>query len=165
FGNKKVLAATALMIPLLPMVYLGTTNWTALVGVNFLSGMVWPGFSLSLGNYVFDVVPPAERAKGVAVYHTVNAAGAAVGAMLGSWLATIAPSQLAMMGFTVGLASNLPVVFFLSGACRLLVALTLLRTFRERRRVVAISSRAFMAELPLIKPLTLAIGFKAWRTR
>ena len=165
FGNKRVLAVTGLIIPLLPMLYLGTTNWMALVGVNFFSGMVWPGFALSLGNYVFDVVHPAERAKGVAVYHTVNAAGTALGAMLGSWLATIAPSQVVVLGFTLGLASSLPVVFFLSGACRLLVALTLLGTFRERRRVVAISRRAFMAELPLIKPLTVAIGIKAGRTR
>jgi MFS family permease len=164
FGNKRVLAVTGLMIPLLPMLYLGTTNWMALVGVNLLSGVIWPGFSLSLGNYVFDVVQPAERAKGVAVYHTVNAAGAALGAMLGSWLARIAPSQVVVWGGTLGLVSNLPVVFFLSGACRLLVALTLLGTFRERRRVVAISPRAFMAELPLIKPLTAAIGIKVGRT-
>jgi len=143
---------------LLPMLYLGTTNWMALVGVNLLAGVIWPGFSLSLGNYVFDVVQPAERAKGVAVYYTVNAAGAALGAMLGSWLATIAPSHIVLLGFTLGLASNLPVVFFLSGVSRLLVALTLLGTFRERRRVVAISPRAFMAELPLIKSLTVAIG-------
>ena len=165
FGNKRVLAVTGLMIPLLPMLYLGTTNWMVLVGVNLLSGVIWPGFSLSLGNYVFDVVQPAERAKGVAVYHTVNAAGAALGAMLGSGLATIVPSHIILAGFTLGLASNLPVVFFLSGASRLLVALTLLGTFRERRRVVAISPRAFMAELPLIKPLTVAIGMRAGRAR
>ena len=165
FGNKRVLAVTGLMIPLLPMLYLGTTNWMALVGVNLLSGVIWPGFSLSLGNYVFDVVQPAERAKGVAVYYTVNAAGAALGAMLGSWFATIAPSHIVLLGFTLGLASNLPVVFFLSGVSRLLVALTLLGTFRERRRVVAISPGAFMAELPLIKPLTVAIGSRGRRIR
>ncbi|WP_447978848.1 MFS transporter [Candidatus Nitrospira bockiana] len=157
FGNTKVLAVTGLLIPILPALYLFSSHWLALVAINFVSGMIWPGFSLSLGNYVFDVVQPADRPRGIAVYHAVNAGGAAVGATLGGWLATVAPSELLFFGRTVALVSNLPVVFLASGVLRLLVTLTLLKTFRERRRVTPITRLALVAELPIIRPVWAVI--------
>ena len=163
FGNKKVLALTGLIIPILPILYLFSSHWLMLVGINFLSGLIWPGFSLSLGNYVFDAVQPGDRTKGVAIYNTVNAIGAGIGAMLGSWLATVAPSQLFLFGLIWPLASNLPILFLLSGMLRLIVSLTLLNTFKERRRVTPISHRDLLGELPLIKPITVAIGSRIVR--
>ena len=103
FGNKNVLVVTGLAIPILPMLYLCSTNWMFLVAINFLSGTLWPGFSLSLQNYVFDIVRPEDRPKGVAVYHTVNAVGAGMGALLGGWLASVAPSPLLFFGITLPL--------------------------------------------------------------
>lgn len=163
FGNKKVLVLTGLIIPVLPILYLFSSNWLMLVGINFVSGLIWPGFSLSLGNYVFDAVQPGDRTKGVAIYNTVNAIGAGMGAMLGSWLATVAPSQLFLFGLILPLASNLPILFLVSGLLRLIVSLTLLNTFKERRRVTPISHRDLVGELPLIKPITVAIGSRIVR--
>jgi predicted MFS family arabinose efflux permease len=158
-----VLVLTGLIIPVLPILYLFSSNWLMLVGINFMSGLIWPGFSLSLGNYVFDAVQPGDRTKGVAIYNTVNAIGAGIGAMLGSWLATVAPSQLFLFGLILPLASNLPILFLVSGLLRLIVSLTLLNTFRERRRVTPISHRDLVSELPLIKPITVAIGSRILR--
>jgi MFS family permease len=163
YGNKKVLALTGLIIPILPVLYIFSSDWVMLVGINFLSGLIWPGFSLSLGNYVFDAVQPGDRTKGVAIYNTVNAIGAGIGAMLGSWLATMAPSQLLLFGLVLPLASNLPILFLTSGILRLMVSLTLLNTFKERRRVTPITHRDLMSELPLIKPIAAVIGGKLVR--
>jgi MFS family permease len=163
YGNKKVLVLTGLIIPILPVLYIFSSNWVMLVGINFLSGLIWPGFSLSLGNYVFDAVQPGDRTKGVAIYNTVNAIGAGIGAMLGSWLATVAPSQLVFFGLVLPLASNLPILFLASGILRLMVSLTLLNTFKERRRVTPITHRDLMSELPLIKPIATAIGARLVR--
>ena len=163
YGNKKVLVLTGLMIPVLPVLYIFSSDWVVLAGINFLSGLIWPGFSLSLGNYVFDAVQPGDRTKGVAIYNTVNAIGAGIGAMLGSWLATVAPSQLALFGLVLPLASNLPVLFLASGLLRLMVSLTFLNTFKERRRVTPITHRNLMSELPLIKPIAAALVAKLVR--
>lgn len=163
YGNKKVLVLTGLIIPILPVLYILSSNWALLVGINFLSGLIWPGFSLSLGNYVFDAVQPEDRTKGVATYNTVNAIGAGIGAMVGSWLATVAPSQLLLFGLILPLASNLPILFLASGILRLMVSLTLLNTFKERRRVTPITHRDLMSELPLIKPIATAIGTRLVR--
>jgi hypothetical protein len=80
------------------------------------------------------------------------------GALLGGWLATVAPSAIALPGLELRFASNLPVVFFLSGVLRLVVSLSLLRTFGETRQVERISHRELLGELPLVKPLTLMLG-------
>ncbi|MBI4400780.1 MAG: MFS transporter, partial [Nitrospirae bacterium] len=158
YGNKKLLVATGLLVPFLPMLYLISANFYFLIGVNFVGGVIWAGLSLGLQNYVFDVVRAEDRAKGVAVWNTVNAMGWFVGAMLGGWLATVTPSAIALPGLELRLVSNLPFVFFISGLLRLVVSLSLLRTFKEARTVEPISHRELFSELPLVKPLTDAIG-------
>jgi MFS family permease len=151
FGNKKMLVATGLLVPFIPMLYLFSTDVLFVTGVSFLGGVVWAGLALGLQNYIFDVVPAQDRAKGVAVCYTVNAAGWFLGAMAGSWLATIAPSTLSVGTWELALASNLPVVFFVSGVLRLGVSVALLKTFREGRTVRPITHRRLIAELPLVR--------------
>jgi MFS family permease len=168
YGNKKLMVVTGLAVPVLPMLYLLSTNLAFLVIVNLLGGIVWAGLALGLQNYVFDAVRAEDRAKGVAVWHTINAIGWFVGAMVGGWLATATPAEIHWAGVNVQLASNLPVVFFLSGLLRLIVSLTLLGTFGEARAVEAISHRQLLTKLPLVKPLSEAFGKRerggeAWR--
>jgi MFS family permease len=163
YGNKKVLVATGLLVPFLPMLYLAGTSLSFVATLNFFGGVIWAGLSLGLQNYVFDAVRPEDRAKGVAVWNTVNALGWFAGAMLGSWLAGLVPATIALPGLTLQFASNLPIVFFISGLLRLLVSLSLLRSFHEPRPVEPISHRELVTELPLIKPLTEAIGGLAAR--
>jgi hypothetical protein len=90
----------------------------------------------------------------VAVWNTVNAVGWFGGAMLGSWLATVAPSEVRLFSWHLELASNLPVVFFISGMLRLIVSLSLLGTFQERRTVESASSRELFRELLPLKTWT-----------
>lgn len=154
FGNKKLLVATGLMVPFLPMLYLVSTNFVYLLCVNFLGGTIWAGLALGLQNYVFDAVHAEDRAKGIAVWNTINAMGWFVGAMLGSWLATVVPADLTLAGVELHLASNLQAVFFISGMLRLIVSLGLLRTFHEARPVEPITHRQLVTELPFVKSLT-----------
>ncbi len=154
YGNKKLLVVTGLIVPFLPMLYLfGTSVWY-LVMVNFLGGMIWAGLTLGLQNYVFDTVHAEDRAKGVAVWSTINAMGWFVGAMLGGWLATVVPAQISLAGIEWSLTSNLQAVFFISGVLRLCVSMGLLRTFHEARPVEPITHRQLVTKLPFVKPLS-----------
>src|SRR5207247_11474133 len=107
YGNKRVLKVTGLLVPFLPMLYVLSTEFYSLIAVNFAGGVIWAGLSLGLQNYVFDAVRPEDRAKGVAVWNAVNALGWFLGAMIGSWLAAIVPSELGLLGWHLSLVSNL----------------------------------------------------------
>ncbi len=152
-GTKSVMVLTGFLVPVLPMLYIFSTSLYALVAINFFGGMVWAGLALGLQNYVFDAVRPEDRAKGVAVCSTVNALGWFLGAMIGSWLATVAPSTLTLGELNLVLASNLPVVFFVSGVLRLVVSVSFLGKFGEIRAVNPMGLRQWLIELPLLKSL------------
>lgn len=158
FGNKRILVINGFLVPFLPMCYLISTNLYFLLAVNFGGGIIWAGLSLSLQNYVFDAVRTEDRAKGVAIWNTVNAVGWFAGAMLGSWLAMVAPSDIRLLGVHLALASNLPVVFFISGMLRLIVSLSLLGTFQESRAVESASSRELFRELLPLKQWVRLFG-------
>jgi MFS family permease len=153
FGNKALLTFTGLIVAFLPMLYLLGTSWPFLVIVNFFGGVVWAGLGLGLNNYVFDAVRPADRAKAVAVSSTVTAIGWALGTLIGSWLIDTVPSTLQWGGWILQPVSNLPLLFFLSGTLRLIVAASLLRTFHEPREVEQRAHHRLLWELPLLKPL------------
>jgi MFS family permease len=153
FGNKALLAVTGLMVPFLPMLYLAGTNLVFLLFVNFMGGVIWGGLALGLQNYVFDAVRPEDRAKAVATYSAINALGWCLGALMGSWLVDTLPSRIDIGTFSLNLASNLPVVFFVSGILRLMVSASLLRTFHEARAVEQAPFTQLVWELPLLKPL------------
>ena len=153
FGNKALLSITGFTVPILPMLYLVSTNVGFLLAVNFLGGVIWAGLALGLQNYVFDSVRPEDRAKAVALYSTVNAIGWSVGALLGSWLVEHLPARIEWAGFILQPASNLPFVFFLSGVLRLLVSSSLLGTFHEARQVERVPRQQLLWELPLVKPV------------
>jgi MFS family permease len=154
FGNKALLSVTSFTVPVLPMLYLVSTDLFFLLLVNFLGGVVWAGLSLGLQNYVFDAVGPEDRATAVAVNSAVNAAGWSVGALLGSWLVETLPAGLELAGSSLPLASNLPLVFTVSGLLRLAVSAGLLGSFQEVRSVEQASLPRLLGELPLVKPLT-----------
>ena len=153
FGNKALLTITGFMVPFLPMLYLGGTNLVFLLFVNFFGGVTWGGLALGLQNYVFDAVKPEDRAKAVATYSTINAVGWCIGAFAGSWLVTTLPSRITLGRLSLELASNLPLVFFVSGVLRLAVSGSFLRSFHEARAVERAPFTKLVWELPLLKPL------------
>jgi MFS transporter len=160
YGNKAILRLTGFGVPLLPLLYLISDSYPFLLMVNFLGGATWAGLSLGLQNYVFDSVRPEERTRGVAVANAVNAGGWFLGAMAGSWLATVIPSEIYILGIAIQPASNLPFLFAISGILRLFVSLSLLGSFQEPRTVRLPERRHIVWELPLLKPL---VGLFPWR--
>lgn len=153
YGNKTILRLTGFGVPLLPILYLISDAYPFLLMVNFLGGATWAGLSLGLQNYVFDSLRPEERTRGVAVANAVNAGGWFLGAMVGSWLATVVPSQVQILGLVIHPASNLPFLFGISGILRFLVSFSLLHTFHEPRSLERPFQHHLVWELPLVKPL------------
>jgi len=160
YGNKALLTLTASAVPFLPMGYLLSEHYLFLLIVNFFGGVIWAGLSLGLQNYVFDSLRAEERTRGVALANAMNAVGWGLGALTGSWLATLIPAELSLGSWHLTPASNLPFLFCLSGGLRLVIAVSLLRTFAEPRNIVSPPQRHLVWELPFLKPLTALLPWR-----
>ncbi|MEW5756548.1 MAG: MFS transporter [Pseudomonadota bacterium] len=135
FGNRVILATTGLVIPLLPLLWLFSTDYAYLLLVQMLSGVVWAGFSLSAGNFIYDLVPSPKRATYVACHTVLMCVGVFAGALLGGYLGMVLPRELSIGDFHLEWHSALLGLFVISALARLAVALTFIPLLREVREV------------------------------
>jgi len=130
-GNLKVVKIASILMPIVPVLWLGSTNVVYLMAANMFSGFVWAGFSLSSVNYVYDSCDPAISHKQLAVFNGMDGLAGFLGFLLGGILVDKLP---VLFGF------QLRSIMVLSGIGRALVVLFLLRQLSEVRRVSAVST-------------------------
>jgi MFS family permease len=135
FGNRLILVTTGSMIPFLPLLWLVSGNFWYLIGVQVISGFAWAGFSLSAGNFLYDLIPGARRATAMAFHNVFVAIGVFLGGMLGALLSRVAPVEWDVAGLAFTLPSVLLLVFAASASLRILVAVLFLPRLREVRQV------------------------------
>ncbi len=152
-GNKKLLEISGLLLPFIPMLWLFTENFVTICLIQVVAGFVWAGFTLSMGNFIFDAVSPGKRAKCVAISNGMNAAGLFFGAVIGGFIDAAPPEIYTAGHMTVSFASNLPALFFISGLMRLVAGLALLKTFKEVRDVAPCTVRELIYRVSAIRPV------------
>ena len=96
----------------------------------------------------------------MALANAMNAVGWGSGALTGSWVATLMPATVSLGSWHLTPASNLPFLFCLRGL-RLVIALSLLRTFAEPRRIASPPEGHPVWELPFLK---LLMTRRPWRS-
>jgi len=133
YGNRLILILTSISLPIVPMVWLLTDNFWALLMFQALSGLSWSGFTLCAGNLLYELVPRTRRAAYVAFHNVGTAAGVFVGAMAGAGLALVLPPRAVLFGDS-GVVSNLLYLFLLSGLARGVIATLLARRIRDIRK-------------------------------
>ncbi|HET8696556.1 MAG TPA: MFS transporter, partial [Gammaproteobacteria bacterium] len=133
YGNRLVMILTSVSLPIVPMVWLLSKDFWALLVFQALSGLVWSGFTLGAGNLLYEIVPRTRRAAYVAFHNVGTAAGVFAGAMLGAGLAAVLPPRAALLGDS-GATSNLLYLFALSGIARGVIAALLARRIRDIRK-------------------------------
>ncbi|MDX1516688.1 MAG: MFS transporter [Woeseiaceae bacterium] len=141
FGNRRVLAATGIFIPLMPLLWTLSTDFWYLIAIQALSGFSWAGFTLAAGNFIYDLIQPNRRATYLAVHNVMAGLGIFSGALLGGYLGTALPSSASLFGMSLSWLSPLYGVFVVSALLRALVVLLLLPRLREVRPVRDISLR------------------------
>jgi len=140
FGNRLILATTGLIIPFFPALWLVSSSYWYLLALQAVGGLVWAGFSLSAGNFVYDLVPSPKRATYVAWHNILMSAGVFAGAVLGGWLGQALPAQFILGGDHFAWGSTLLGVFLISTLARLAIALLFIPHLREVREVPAMSA-------------------------
>jgi len=135
FGNRLILFVTGFIIPLIPVMWLFSANLYYLLGVQSLSGLLWAGFSLASGNYLYDLIPSQRRVTFLSFHNILTNIGVFLGALLGGYLGASLPQSMVIAGQTFQWHSALLGVFLISACVRLLVALLFLHRLQEVRDV------------------------------
>lgn len=157
FGNKRVLTITGFLLPVIPLLWLTTTHFYLILAIQVFGGMIWAGFSLSMGNFIFDTVSPAKRAQCIAIYNSGNAVGIFLGASLGGNLSRWIPRIIEVGPFHFSLVSNLQILFLLSAILRFVVSARFLPSISEARDVKPFETREFFIAIAQMRPIS---GFK-----
>lgn len=153
FGNRRVLAVTAIFIPMMPLLWTLSTNAWYLIALQALSGFSWAGFSLAAGNFVYDLIAPHRRATYLSVHNMLASVGIFAGAIIGGYLGAVLPNQLEVFGDSYSWLSPLYGVFVISTLMRFAVVLLLLPKLREVRNVRSISTRQVIFRVTRINAL------------
>jgi MFS family permease len=130
-GNLKIIKITSALLPIIPLLWLVSTNPWYLMAANTFSGFVWSGFDLSCTNFLYDASEAKTRTKQIAVFNAITSMAASIGAIIGGYIAPHLPETL---GF------QLRTLFVFSGLVRGVIVLLILRTIVEVRNVSGIST-------------------------
>lgn len=129
FGNKRILMLTGFIVPIVPILFLFSTNIFYIVLSKIFAGFIWAGFNLSSFNFMFDTVLPINRVKYVSYYNTLNGVSIFLGASLGGYL----------VKFGTMFWSSFYFVFLISGIMRFVSSMLMLPRIREVKEVEKIT--------------------------
>lgn len=133
-GNRLVLVTTGGLIPLLPALWLFSTDPWYLLCVQIVSGFCWGGFSLSAANALYDLIPREKRSTYQALQSVLLTCGVFVGGMLGALLIKVLPQTIEIGDWRHTLGSTLLWVFLISSLARITVSLVFLPRLRDMRK-------------------------------
>ncbi|WP_455221965.1 MFS transporter [Kaarinaea lacus] len=135
FGNRLVLITAGFIVPLIPALWLLSTNIWFLFAVQLLSGFVWAGFNLSASNFLYDLIPAPKRSTYLAYHNVMTNMGVFCGALFGGLLGANLPTSLNIFGETYHWHSPLLGIFLISFLLRMTAALIFLPRLKEVRAV------------------------------
>ncbi len=115
FGNKIVILWSGLGLCAMPMLLSVSTHFAYIAVLKVLWGAFGAGFGLCATNYMYDAVPPPERAQAAACYNVTNALGVLAGGFAGGWMSGILPADFGIGSFQFHLASNILTLSLISG--------------------------------------------------
>jgi MFS family permease len=153
FGNRRILSATGLIIPVLPLLWAFSANFWYLLLIQAVSGLAWAGFTLSASNFLYELIARDKRVTYLAIHNVLAAIGILGGAMLGGYLGSILPTSLAIVGRSFTWSSPLLGVFVISALVRAMIVLLLVPKIREVRNVRPISLGKLMFRVTRVNAL------------
>lgn len=139
FGNYKVMLICAFAIPFIPILWLLNPSPIYLVFVPALvSGIVWPGFRLATGNFVYDNISKEKRSLAVSYYNMMLGIGIFLGGLVSAVL----------IKFTeIIYLESIIFIFILSTVIRFLVVIWWIPKIKEVRKTKKLNTKDFEKNL------------------
>lgn len=149
FGARRVLSLTGSLMPLVPLLWLLSTDIAWLIAIQVYAGFVWGGFEIAAFSFIFDSTTPQKRAACVAYYNMINGAALITGALLGSLIVRL----------NAVFWSPYLLVFLASGLLRFAASVFFLPRLREVRPVETIGySRLFLKVVASMPTMGVVYG-------
>ncbi len=126
YGNYKTISIISLLLPVIPILWIISTNpiYLMLVAL-FITGVLGGGFVLCSGNFVYDNVSDSRRALTVSYLNILIGVGIFLGAGLGAILIRF---------WTISLVEPIVAIFIFGSLVRMLVVHLFLLKFKEVRK-------------------------------
>lgn len=144
YGSVKILKFAFLLIPTVPLLWTFSRNFYYLAAVEAYSGMLWGAYLIGMNNFIYEAVPPKQRAGYSAFNSFTGGMAQFAGALGGGWLYDNLP---ALWG------SPFVFLLFISASLRLLAVVPLLLLVREVREVRAAGPVELLLFMSGFKPL------------
>jgi MFS family permease len=144
YGDKHVMMICGFLIPIVPILWILSSNLYYLFTIQIFSGFVWAGFDLSAANFIFDTVSPPKRVRVVAYYNVIIGIATFLGAALGGLSATYLTPILVL--------GSIKTIFLISAIGRFVVAAIFLPKLEEARSKVSVPERKLFFTLIFLKP-------------
>lgn len=154
FGNRIILRVTGFSVPIIPFLWVLSTDFWYLILVQAISGLVWSGYSLSASNFLFDLTPAHKRGGMMACHNLLSSVAVFLGASLGGWLALTLPTSIATPFGTFTWLSVFYGLFLCSSALRLLIASTFLPHLEEVRAVRRMTYHGLIFRVTRFSPIS-----------
>jgi len=121
-GAVKVLRIASFFIPIVPALWLFSSNPVYLAAVQIFSGLSWSAFDLSTQTSICSASPPAKRLLYIVYQRCIIMFASAAGPLLGLYLVDVV--------FPV-FGNPVLTIFLISAVCRFLVVITLSHRLRS----------------------------------
>jgi MFS family permease len=134
YGNVKTIRLTGVLIPIIPLlwllpIFISSNNsvilWLLIIAEIF-AGVIWAGFNLAIGNFIYDAVSRERLAICTAYFSIIAGFGVVLGAFLGGILSS---HNFVLFGL-----SPILTLFLLSAGLRAIAHLFIGREFMEVRK-------------------------------
>jgi MFS family permease len=142
-GSKFVIRITGFLIPFVPLLWLFGKNFYYLLALQIFSGIIWGGFNLAIGNFLFDATEQKTRTKQISYFNLFNGMAVFIGALFG--------------GLLLQHLSSVKTLFLISFILRMIVAIIFIIKLKEMRLIEMPVGKSFMHYHIYIKPKRLQI--------
>ena len=125
FGNVRLLQIGAIIIPLLPILWIFfNTPLGLILGPQLLGGIGWTSFNLATSNFIYDNIAGKMRGAYIAFYNFIIGISILIGGMAGGLIITYVP---------IIFMNRFHFIFLISGIVRIVIVILMLPTIKEVR--------------------------------
>jgi MFS family permease len=123
YGNYKVILITAIIIPIIPLLWIINSSIIYLILIPGLArGIGWAGFNLSSGNFIYDNVSQEKRGLAISYFNMMMGLGIFFGGLVGALLIKV------LNGSNI---SPISIIFIISSITSMLTVAILLPKIKE----------------------------------